>query len=146
MPSILIHFPPNIFRIGLLNLSAIRYIAGTITSVIKNANVNPKMIVQLNGFQKTALSPPKKICGFKLENASTKSILKPVANGINASIAASAVSNTGIIRVFPACITASLVFIPRLRSSSVNSITRIPFFTTIPASPTIPIPVITTDT
>ena len=41
-------------------------------------------------------------------------MLKPTAKGINASIAASAVSNTGMIRVLPACITASRVFNPRL--------------------------------
>ena len=50
-------------------------------------------------------------------------MLKPTASGIRASIAASAVNNTGIIRVLPACTTASLVFTPRERSSSVNSIT-----------------------
>ena len=75
-----------------------------------------------------------------------KLILKPTASGISARIAANAVSNTGMIRVLPACTTASLVFIPLALSSSANSITRIPFFTTMPARPTIPIPVITTDT
>ena len=72
--------------------------------------------------------------------------MKPTANGIRASIAAIAVSNTGMIRVLPACITASLVFNPLALNSSANSITNIPFLTTIPANPTIPIPVITTDT
>ena len=60
-------------------------------------------------------------------------------------MAANAVNNTGIILVLPACITASLVFIPLALSSSANSITRIPFLTTIPAKPTIPKPVITPD-
>ena len=53
-------------------------------------------------------------------------------------IVASAVSITGMIRILPACIAASLVRIPLPRSSSVNSINRIPFLITIPASPTIP--------
>ena len=114
--------------------------------VMKNAKVNPKIIVQASGFQKRALSPPKNIWGFNSENIFTKSILNPIPNGINARIAARAVSKTGIILVLPALITASLVFIPRLLNSSANSITRIPFLTTIPARPTIPIPVITTET
>ena len=59
MPSMDIHFPPNMLRIGLLNLSAMIYILGTITSVMKNANANPNMIVHDNGFQNVALSPPK---------------------------------------------------------------------------------------
>ena len=120
--------------------------AGTSISVIKNANAKPKIIVQLSGFQKTTLSPPKKICGSKSENRVTKLILKPTAMGMKARMAANAVSNTGIIRVLPACMMASFVFIPRLLNSSANSITRIPFFTTIPARPTIPNPVISTDT
>ena len=65
MPKKLIHFPPNMVLMGRFNLSAIRYMAGTKTRVIKNANAKPKMIVQLNGFQNALLSPPKKICGFK---------------------------------------------------------------------------------
>ena len=56
-----IHFPPYILRIGLLNLSAIRYMLGTINKVIKNAKVKPNMIVQESGFQNALLSPPKKI-------------------------------------------------------------------------------------
>ena len=118
--------------------------AGTIISVIKKANANPNMMVHDNGFQNLALSPPKNMWGFSSENMVIKLMLKPIANGINASIAASAVSSTGIILVFPAFITASLVFMPRARSSSANSITSMPFLTTIPAKPTIPIPVITT--
>ena len=46
IPSMEIHLPPNILRMGLLNLSAIRYMPGTMNSVIKNANAKPKMIVQ----------------------------------------------------------------------------------------------------
>ena len=128
---------------GLFNLSAIRYIAGTINNVIKNANINPHIIVSESGFQKATLSPPKKICGFKSVNKVTKLILNPTASGINARMAASAVSNTGTILVLPASMTASLVFIPLALSSSANSITRIPFFTTIPDKPTIPIPLVT---
>ena len=89
MPRKLIHFPPNCLRIGRRNLSAIKYMAGTIMSVIKNAKANPKMIVQLNGFQNATLSPPKKICGFNSENRVTKLILKPTAMGINARMARS---------------------------------------------------------
>jgi len=55
------HLPPNLFLIGLFNLSAIKYIAGTISKVIKNANAKPKIIVHERGFQNTTLSPPKKI-------------------------------------------------------------------------------------
>ena len=102
-------------------------------------------MVQLSGFQNATLSPPKKICGFNSENSVTKLILKPTAIGIKASIAARAVSSTGMILVLPACTTASLVFIPRLRNSSANSITKIPFLTTMPASPTMPNPVISID-
>ena len=82
MPSILIQVPPNKRRIGRFNRSAIRYILGTITKVIKNANVNPKMMVQDNGFQNLALSPPKKMCGSSSENIRTKSMLKPMAKGM----------------------------------------------------------------
>jgi hypothetical protein len=45
---------------GLLNLSAIRYILGTIISGKKNANTNPNMIVQLKGPQNTTLSHQRK--------------------------------------------------------------------------------------
>ena len=138
-----IHFPPNCLCIGRFNLSAIRYILGTMTSVMKNAKVNPNIIVQASGFQKEALSPPKKICGFNSENMVTKLILNPMANGKSAAMDASEVNNTGIILILPACITASFGFMPLPRSSSAKSITRIAFFTTIPARPTIPIPVIT---
>ena len=86
-----IHLPPNCLLIGLLKRSAIKYIPGTMNSVIKNANAKPKMIVQLNGFQNATLSPPKKICGFSSENNVTKLILKPTAIGIKARIAATAV-------------------------------------------------------
>ncbi len=140
-PFTTIHSPHRPF-----NLSAIRYILGTRIRVMKNANVNPKMIVHDNGFQKAALSPPKNIFGLRSVNRVTKLILKPIAKGISARMAASAVSNTGMIRVLPACITASLVRTPLARNSSANSITRIPFLITIPASPRIPTPVITTDT
>ena len=64
MPSILIHLPPNNLRMGLLSLSAIRYMAGTIISVMKKAKVKPKIMVQLSGFQKLAFPPPKKIWGL----------------------------------------------------------------------------------
>ena len=101
-------------------------------------------MVSESGFQNAALSPPKKMCGFRSEKRVTKLILKPMANGINAKIAASAVKSTGTIRVFPASITASRVFIPLALSSSANSITKIPFFTTIPDNPMIPIPEVTT--
>ena len=50
-------------------------------------------------------------------------MLKPTANGTRASIAAIAVSNTGMILVFPACTTASLVFKPCL---STRLQTRLP--------------------
>ena len=79
IPSIEIHFPPYCLRIGRFSLSAIRYILGTMMSVIKNANAKPKMIVHASGFQKTALSPPKKMCGFNSENMVTKLMLKPIA-------------------------------------------------------------------
>ena len=54
IPIIDTHLPPYILRMGLLSLSAIRYIPGTITSVIKNAEINPKMIVHASGFQNLA--------------------------------------------------------------------------------------------
>ena len=41
MDSILIHLPPNMRRIGLRKRSAIRYMAGTIISVMKNAKIKP---------------------------------------------------------------------------------------------------------
>src|ERR1700722_2407492 len=104
MPSIEIHFPPYIFRIGRFNLNAIRYMLGTIINVIKNAKANPKIIVHDKGFQNTALNPPKKICGLKSESNVTKFMFSPMASGINANIAANAVSITGMIRVLPACI------------------------------------------
>ena len=113
---------------------------------MKNANINPNIKVQLNGFQKETLSPPKKICGFNSLNKVTKLMLNPMAIGIKPRIAANAVSNTGIILVLPACTNASFVFMPLALNTSVNSIIKIPFFTTIPASPTIPKPVITPDT
>ncbi len=146
IPTIDIHFPPNILLIGLLKRSAIRYILGTTISVIKNADINPNIIVQANGFQNDALSPPIHICGSRCSNIDTKLILKPTPNGINPNIAARAVSITGMIRVLPACITASRVFNPLDLNSSANSITRIPFFTTIPARPTTPNPVIAIET
>ena len=118
--------------------------AGTTNNVMKNANINPQMMVSANGFQNTALSPPKKMCGLSSVNRVMKLMLKPMAKGIKARMAAKAVSNTGTILVFPASITAALVFIPLERSSSANSITRIPFLTTIPDNPIMPIPVVTT--
>ena len=54
-----IHLPPKCRRIGLFNRSAIRYMLGTMNSVMKKANARPNMIVQDKGFQKTELSPPK---------------------------------------------------------------------------------------
>ena len=83
--------------------------AGTINKVIKKAKANPKMMVQLKGFQNATLSPPKKICGLSSLNKVTKLILNPTAIGMKPRMAASAVNNTGIILVLPACITASLV-------------------------------------
>src|ERR1700676_1556579 len=74
------HLPPKYLRIGLFSLSAIRYILGRMNSVMKKANASPKMIVQDNGFQKTALSPPKKICGLRSAKSVTKLILNPIAN------------------------------------------------------------------
>ncbi len=82
------------------NRSAIRYMLGRINKVMKKANARPNMMVQESGFQNTALSPPKNICGFRSANRVTKLILNPTAKGINASIAASAVSNTGMILCF----------------------------------------------
>src|SRR5690606_17383697 len=76
IPIKLIHLPPYILRMGRRSLSAIKYIEGTITSVIKNAKASPKIIVQLSGFQKATLSPPKKILGFNSENSVTKLMLK----------------------------------------------------------------------
>ena len=61
MPRKEIHLPPNILRIGLFKRSAIRYIPGTISKVIKKAKARPKIMVQESGFQNTTLSPPKKI-------------------------------------------------------------------------------------
>ena len=98
----LIHLPPNIRCIGLRNLSAIRYIAGTIINVIKNAKASPNIIVQLSGLQNATLSPPKKIWGSSSLNRVTKLILNPTAMGMNARIAATAVNITGIILVLPA--------------------------------------------
>jgi hypothetical protein len=100
MPIMDTHFPPNILLIGRLKRSAIRYIDGTITSVIKNAEIRPKMIVHASGFQNEALSPPNHICGSRFSNIDMKLILKPIPRGINPNIAARAVSNTGMIRVF----------------------------------------------
>ena len=65
MPSMEIHLPPNCLRIGRFSLSAIRYMLGTIMSVIKNAKASPKIIVHESGFQKRALSPPKNMCGLR---------------------------------------------------------------------------------
>ncbi len=96
------------------------------------------MIVQLSGPQNTTLSPPKKILGRRWENNPAKSILNPTASGNNPRMVATAVSKTGMIRIFPAWIAASRVRMPRLRNSSVNSMIRIPFLITIPANPTIP--------
>ena len=111
---------------------------GTINRVIKNANAKPKMIVQDNGPQNTTLSPPKKMFGLKCWNKVTQLILNPTASGNRPRIVANAVSMTGMIRIFPACTAASRMRMPRLRSSSVKSISRIAFFTTIPANPTMP--------
>ena len=67
-------------------------------------------------------------------------VLDPTASGKRPSIVATAVNNTGMIRILPACIAASLVRKPLPRNSSVNSINKIPFLTTIPAKPTTPTP------
>ena len=79
IPKKLIHVPPKVLRMGLFNLSAMRYIAGTIIRVMKKANANPKMMVQLKGFQKATLSPPKKILGSNSANRVIKLMLKPTA-------------------------------------------------------------------
>ena len=71
-------------------------------SVMKNANASPNIMVQLSGFQNATLSPPKNMCGFSSENKVMKLILNQIAIGIKPSIAATAVSNTGIIMVLPA--------------------------------------------
>ena len=97
-----IHFPPYMLRIGLFRRSEIKYIDGTISSVIKNAKINPKMLVHESGFQNTELSPSKKICGLSSENKVMKLILKPTAIGKKPRIAANAVNSTGMILVFPA--------------------------------------------
>ena len=109
-------------------------------SVRKNANTKPNIIVQLNGPQKTTLSPPKKICGFRCWKNDTKLILNPTASGNKPSMVAMAVSITGMIRILPASMAASLVRIPLPRSSSVNSINKIPFLITIPANAITPTP------
>ena len=101
IPSMEIHLPPYCLRIGRLSLSAIRYMLGTIMSVIKNANASPKIIVHESGFQKRALSPPKNMWGLRSANMVTKLILKPIASGINASIAASAVTSARQQRTLP---------------------------------------------
>ena len=62
---------------------------------MKKANANPNMIVQASGFQKIALSPPKKICGLSSENIVTKLMLNPIANGIRAEIADGAETEAG---------------------------------------------------
>ena len=108
--------------------------------VRKNENINPNMIVQLNGPQNTTLSPPKKICGLNVVKKDTKLMLNPTASGKSPKIVATAVSITGMIRILPAWIAASRVRIPLLRNSSVNSISNIPFLITIPARPTTPTP------
>src|SRR5450432_2504332 len=99
IPIMETHLPPKYLRIGRLSLSDIMYMLGKINRVIKNAKARPNIIVQDNGFQNTALSPPKNIWGFNSENNLTKLILNPMASGMRASIAASAVRRTGIIRV-----------------------------------------------
>ena len=62
-PSRAMNFVPKNLSMGRFNLSAIRYILGTITRVRKKEKSRPKMIVQLKGPQNTTLSPPKKILG-----------------------------------------------------------------------------------
>ena len=89
IPNMLIHFPPKCLRIGRRNLSAIIYMPGTMNKVMKKANINPKIKVQLKGFQKATLSPPKKICGFNSLNKVTKLILNPIAIGMKPNIAVS---------------------------------------------------------
>ena len=79
-------------------------------------------------FQKTALSPPVWITGFKSTNKAPKSMVRPNANGIRPKTAEAAVSKTGVSLVEPASTMASFSPYPRLMSSSVNSISNIPFF------------------
>ena len=102
-------------------------------------------MVQDRGPQNATLSPPKYRCGLPSLNKVAKSILNPIASGIRPSMVAVAVSKTGVIRVRPASITASFTLIPCSTIRSVNSTSKIPFLTTIPARATIPIPDITID-
>ena len=100
-------------------------------------------MVHESGPQKATLSPPKKMCGLSSVKSVAKSMFKPTANGTSPSMVAVAVNNTGVIRVLPASSMASRGGMPSLSLMSANSMSRIPFRTTIPAKATIPIPVIT---
>src|SRR3974390_1690028 len=130
------HYPVYLNQLRTFHfiLNPIRYITGTSIKVKKVAKLSPKIIVQDNGPQNATLSPPKKICGFSSVKSVTKSIFSPTASGIRPSIVADAVRITGVIRVFPASTIASRSGTPCPRSRSVNSTSRIPFRTTIPAS------------
>ena len=59
----------------------ILYMAGTIISVRKVANVSPKIIVHEIGDHMAAISPPKLILGSKWAKNETKSMFKPIAIG-----------------------------------------------------------------
>ncbi len=116
------------------------------TKVKTVEKVNPKIIVQAKIPQKTADSEPKKMCGFSSVNMDPKSMLKPTAKGINPKTAAEAVNSTGVSRIPPPSTMASFRSYPLLkRNSSINSINKIPFFTTIPAKAMIPTPDIITE-
>ena len=99
-------------------------------------------MVHDNGPKNITLSPPKCRCGLKFVSSVAKLMFIPTANGISPRIVAVAVRTTGVIRVRPACMIALRVLTHCSFNLSVNSTSSIPFLTTIPASATIPIPVI----
>ena len=65
---------------------------GRTNKVKKVATINPKIIVHASGPQNATLSPPRKNLASKCVNKLSKSIFKPIANGIKPSIAADAVN------------------------------------------------------
>ena len=77
-------------------------ITGTMTKVKNVANVNPYIIAQLIGPQKTTLSPPIKNCGSLLVINEIKSMLIPIANGIKPNTVVIAVNKTGRNLFLPA--------------------------------------------
>ena len=103
--------------------------------------VNPKMMVQARIPQKTAESEPINMCGSSSVNKVVKSMLRPSASGISPKTAADAVNKTGVKRIPPPSIIASFKSYPRFNlSSSINSMSKIPFLTTIPAKAMTPTP------